>query len=145
MARWVALASEQQANLGVEFSPAWSECHPRVANSGGHAGQDYGAHGPVGKCGWVAVLVGEEQPAAGRAGIICGGLHKSSLQYLKEQKMLNSKGEHPLNSQKCGSEFLGVSLAGVGGDPLQGRLATFYFRTRRIPPPYGPDSSPTAR
>ena len=48
-----------------------------------------GAHGPVGQCGWVAVIVGEEQPAAGRADIICGDLHKSSLQYLMEQKGLN--------------------------------------------------------
>ena len=37
----------------------------------------------------MAVIVGEEQPAAGRAGITCGDLHKSSLQYLMEQKGLN--------------------------------------------------------
>ena len=56
-----------------------------------------------------------------------------------------TEGEHLLNSQKCGSEFLGVCLAGVSGDPLRSRLATFYFRTRRISPQCGPDSSPTAR
>ena len=59
--------------------------------------------------------------------------------------IVQSEGEHPLNSQKCGSEFLGVCLAGVNGDPLRSRLATFYFRTRRIFPQCGPDSAPTAR
>ena len=81
VARWVAQASEQQVNLGVGFSPAWSECHPRVTNLtvGGNAGPEGGVHGPVGQCGWVAVIVGGEQPAAGRAGIMCGDLHQKKL------------------------------------------------------------------
>ena len=60
----------ESVNLAVGFSPAWSECHPRVTKLtvGGNAGPEGGAHGPVGKCGWVAVLVGEEQPAAGTSG-----------------------------------------------------------------------------
>ena len=93
VARWVAQASEQQVNLGVGFSPAWDECHPQVTNIaiGGNAGPEGGAHvhGPVGECAWVAVLVGVEQPAHGRAGIMCGDLHQKNLQYLMEQQGLN--------------------------------------------------------
>ena len=38
--------------------------------------------------GCCMVLVGEGQPAAGRAGIMCGDLHQKSLQYLMDQQGL---------------------------------------------------------
>ena len=83
--RWMAYALEQQVNLALGFSRIESECHPRITN------MHVGGNGPPielcnklgkpGECGWVAVAVGVEQPAAGRAGIVSLEQQKS-LEYL---------------------------------------------------------------